>query len=80
MLKAVELWSTVRPLFERSSQVQEVHCVDERLTCVVQHALKLHSEDKAHLVELNIPSGNPSPIKHEEQVELTDQPFTQVGG
>jgi tetratricopeptide (TPR) repeat protein len=34
LLKAVELWETARPLFERSSQVNEAKCVDERLSHV----------------------------------------------
>jgi tetratricopeptide (TPR) repeat protein len=33
-LKAVKLWMTARPLFQRSSQVEEVQHVDERLACI----------------------------------------------
>jgi tetratricopeptide (TPR) repeat protein len=34
LLQAVELWESARLLFERSSQVKEVQCVDERLSHV----------------------------------------------
>jgi hypothetical protein len=74
MLKAVELWSTAQPLFERSSQVKEVQCVDERLACVGTDILEQHKENIACLVELNVPSSNPCNIEDEEQVELADEP------
>jgi tetratricopeptide (TPR) repeat protein len=69
MLKAIELWSTARPLFERSSQVKEVQCVDERLACVGTDILEQHKENIACLVELNVPSSNPCNIEDEEQVD-----------
>jgi tetratricopeptide (TPR) repeat protein len=34
ILKAVELWKTARPLFERSSQAQQIIQVDERLATI----------------------------------------------
>ncbi|KAJ7350877.1 hypothetical protein DFH08DRAFT_806856 [Mycena albidolilacea] len=73
--KAVELWSTARPLFERSSQVKEVQCVDERLACIGSDVLEQHRKNIAHLVELNVPSSNLSPIEDEQQVELVEQPL-----
>ncbi|KAJ7321686.1 hypothetical protein DFH08DRAFT_818549 [Mycena albidolilacea] len=77
LLKAVELWNTARPLFEQSSQAKEVQCVDERLACVGSDVLEQHRENIARLVEFNVPSSNPSSIKHEEQVKLVDEPLKQ---
>ncbi|KAJ7848301.1 hypothetical protein B0H13DRAFT_1906830 [Mycena leptocephala] len=56
LLKAVELWGTARPLFERSSQVKEVKHVDERLTSVSEHVLEQHRKNLARLAELSVPS------------------------
>jgi tetratricopeptide (TPR) repeat protein len=69
LLKAVELWESARPLFERSSQAKEVQCVDERLSCVGSNVLDCHRENIARLVRLDVPSGNSSHIEDEEQVE-----------
>jgi tetratricopeptide (TPR) repeat protein len=77
-LKAIELWTTARPLFERSSQLKEVQCVDEKLAGIGSDVLEQHRKNIAHLVELNIPSGNPSPIEDEEQVEVVEGPLNQV--
>jgi tetratricopeptide (TPR) repeat protein len=38
--KAVKLWNTARPLFERSSQLKDVTCVDKRLACVDSDVLE----------------------------------------
>jgi hypothetical protein len=77
-LKAVELWSTARPLFERSSQVKEVQHIDERLACIGCDVLEQHRENISRLVELTNPSGNPTPIEDEQQVGLVEEP-SQVG-
>jgi hypothetical protein len=77
-LRAVELWSTARPLFERSSQLGEVKCVDERLACVGRDVLEQHKQNTACLVDLNVPSGNSCNIEDEEQVKLADEPHKQV--
>ncbi|KAJ7885321.1 hypothetical protein B0H14DRAFT_3128188 [Mycena olivaceomarginata] len=50
--KAVELWESARPLFERSSQVKEVQCVDERLSRVGSNVLDHHRENIARLVPM----------------------------
>jgi hypothetical protein len=68
LLKAVEFWNTARPLFERSSQAKEVQCVDERLSHVGSNFLDHHRENIAHLVRLDVPSGNLFNIEDEEQV------------
>jgi tetratricopeptide (TPR) repeat protein len=69
LLKVVELWKSARPLFERSSQVKEVQCIDERLSCVDSNILDHHRENIAHLVRFDIPSGNLSHFEDEGQVE-----------
>ncbi|KAJ7620712.1 hypothetical protein DFH06DRAFT_63825 [Mycena polygramma] len=55
--KAVELWDTARPLFERSSQGKQVKKIDERLALVGKDLLEQHRKSLAHLAELNAPSG-----------------------
>jgi tetratricopeptide (TPR) repeat protein len=76
VFKAVELWTTARPLFERSSQVKQVQYVDERLAGISSDILEQHKENIIHLVEFNVPSGNPCDIE-DEQVELSDEPHEQ---
>ncbi|KAJ7339269.1 hypothetical protein DFH08DRAFT_251508 [Mycena albidolilacea] len=66
MPKAVELWETARPLFERSSQEKEVQCVDDRLSCVGSNVLDHHRENMVYLRRLNVPSGNLAHIEDEE--------------
>jgi tetratricopeptide (TPR) repeat protein len=55
LLKAVELWNTARPLFERSCQMQEVKHIDERLSSVDNNVRKLEfdSAHSIHFVFLN---------------------------
>jgi hypothetical protein len=77
VLKAVDLWNAARPLFKRSSQVKEVEYVDERLACIDSDVLEHHRENITRLVELNVPSGNPSPIE-DGQVEVVNEPLDQV--
>jgi hypothetical protein len=77
LLKAVELGESVRPLFERSSQANEVQCVDERLSRVGSNVLEHHRENIAHLVKLDVPSGNLSQIEDDGQVESVGE-FNQL--
>jgi tetratricopeptide (TPR) repeat protein len=56
LLKAVELWTAAKPLFERSSQVKEVEKINERLAVVNNDVLEQHRNNLA-LAELNAPSG-----------------------
>jgi tetratricopeptide (TPR) repeat protein len=74
LLKAVELWNTARPLFERSSQVKEVQQIDARLASTESNVLKQHRESIAYLVRLDVHSGNLSHIEDEEQVEFIGDP------
>ncbi|KAJ7687894.1 hypothetical protein B0H14DRAFT_887541 [Mycena olivaceomarginata] len=78
LLKAVELWESARPLFERSSQVKEVQYVDERLSRVGSNVLDHNRENIAHLVRLDVPCGNSSNIKDEEQVEFIGEPLNRL--
>ncbi|KAJ7620722.1 hypothetical protein DFH06DRAFT_63978 [Mycena polygramma] len=55
--KAVELWDTARPLFERSSQCKQVKKIDERLASIGNDLLEQHRTSLALLAELNVPSG-----------------------
>jgi tetratricopeptide (TPR) repeat protein len=77
-LKAVELWETARPLFERSSQVKEVQCVDDRLSSVGSNVLDHQRENIAYLMRLDVPSGNLAHLENEEQVEFIGKPLNQL--
>ncbi|KAJ7681014.1 hypothetical protein DFH06DRAFT_434246, partial [Mycena polygramma] len=68
LLKAVELWDTARPLFERSSQGKQVKKIDERLASVGEDLLEKHRKSLAYLAELNAPSG----IIEEQEDDLSD--------
>jgi tetratricopeptide (TPR) repeat protein len=72
-LRAVELWSTARSLFERSSQIKKVQHIDERLAWAGSDVLEQHKENIARLAELNDPAGNLSPIEDEQQAELFEE-------
>ncbi|KAJ7669451.1 hypothetical protein DFH06DRAFT_1125811 [Mycena polygramma] len=57
LLKAVKLWDTARPLFERSSQSKQVSKIDERLASVGDNLLRQHRKSLARLAELMAPTG-----------------------
>ncbi|KAJ7927404.1 hypothetical protein B0H13DRAFT_1861401 [Mycena leptocephala] len=57
MLKAVELWQAVKPLFAQSSQVKHVEHTEERLAGVGQDILEKHRNNIAHLAELDVSVG-----------------------
>ncbi|KAJ7899953.1 hypothetical protein B0H13DRAFT_2275378 [Mycena leptocephala] len=57
LLKAVEFWERARPLFERSSQAQQVQHINERLAGISEDVLEQHRNNLAHLAELSAPSG-----------------------
>ncbi|KAJ7300621.1 hypothetical protein DFH08DRAFT_908348, partial [Mycena albidolilacea] len=78
LLKAAELWETARPLFEKSSQMTEVQCVDKRLSCVDSNVLDHHRENIVRLVRLEVPSGNLSHLEDEEQMEFIGEPLNQL--
>ncbi|KAJ7911709.1 hypothetical protein B0H13DRAFT_1875543 [Mycena leptocephala] len=57
LLKAVEFWEAARPLFERSSQAQQVQHIDDRVANISKDVLKQHRNNLARLSELNAPAG-----------------------
>jgi hypothetical protein len=65
LLKAVDLWETARPLFERSSQAKQVENIDGRLASVGEDILEQHGKNMAHLAELNTPCGAVEDLKDE---------------
>ncbi|KAJ7872925.1 hypothetical protein B0H13DRAFT_1895237 [Mycena leptocephala] len=69
LLKAVELWTTARPLFEKSSQAKQVENIDQRLTGVDEDVLEQHRKNLAHLAELNAPSGTADEISDLSDIE-----------
>ncbi|KAJ7620689.1 hypothetical protein DFH06DRAFT_1305936 [Mycena polygramma] len=73
--KAVELWDTARPLFERSSQGKQVKKIDERLASVGEDLLEQHRKSLVLLAELNAPSGT---IKEVDN-DLSDTEDIQEG-
>jgi tetratricopeptide (TPR) repeat protein len=52
-LKALKLWETARPLFERSSQTKQVEHIDERLAAVGEDVFEQYRNSLSHLAELN---------------------------
>ncbi|KAJ7620734.1 hypothetical protein DFH06DRAFT_64116 [Mycena polygramma] len=68
LLKAVELWDTARPLFQRSSQSKQVKKIDERLASIGNDLLEQHRKSLALLAELDVPSGS----IEEAEDELSD--------
>jgi tetratricopeptide (TPR) repeat protein len=72
LLKAVELWTTARPLFERSSQAKQVKNVDQRLTDVSEDVLEQHRKNLARLAEVTAPSGTVDEINNLSDVEAME--------
>jgi tetratricopeptide (TPR) repeat protein len=69
LLKAVELWTTARPLFEKSSQAKQVEKIDHRLAGVDEDVLERHRTNLAHLSELAAPSGTVDEINDLSDIE-----------
>ncbi|KAJ7916361.1 hypothetical protein B0H13DRAFT_2323463 [Mycena leptocephala] len=79
LLKAVELWETAKPLFERSSQVKQLDNLRERLANVGGDVVEQHQQNLAHLAQLNAPSGTGeeldnklSDIDEREELDLNE--------
>ncbi|KAJ7482429.1 hypothetical protein FB451DRAFT_1441679 [Mycena latifolia] len=53
--KAIELWMTARPLFERSSQVKQVTQIKERLAAITNNMLEEPTDSLMRLGQLNAP-------------------------
>jgi tetratricopeptide (TPR) repeat protein len=69
LLKAVELWKTARPLFEKSSQAKQVEKIDHRLAGVDEDVLEKHRTNLARLAELAAPSGTVDEINDLSDIE-----------
>jgi tetratricopeptide (TPR) repeat protein len=57
-LKAIELWETAKPLFERSSQSQQVEQINKRRAGMSQDVHDQHRHNLARLAELDAPCGS----------------------
>ncbi|KAJ7203224.1 hypothetical protein C8J57DRAFT_1735354 [Mycena rebaudengoi] len=55
VIKAIELWKTARPLFERSSQMKDVIKIDTKIAEVDSAILAKYEEQLQHLSELHVP-------------------------
>ncbi|KAJ7233076.1 hypothetical protein C8J57DRAFT_1578277 [Mycena rebaudengoi] len=55
VIKAIELWKTARPLFERSSQMRDVIKIDTKIAEVDSAILAKYEEQLQHLSELHVP-------------------------
>jgi hypothetical protein len=73
LLKAVELWEIARPLFEQSSQVKQVVCIDQRLADVGEHVLEQYRKKLAHLAELNVPSAAVEEFEDSSDIEALEE-------
>ncbi|KAJ7766071.1 hypothetical protein B0H16DRAFT_1792949 [Mycena metata] len=78
LLKALELWETAKPLFERLSQAKRVQDIDERVGGISEETKEQHRKNLARLAELNVPAGKVEEVDsdteelglEEEQVKL----------
>ncbi|KAJ7818679.1 hypothetical protein B0H14DRAFT_1369053, partial [Mycena olivaceomarginata] len=66
LLKAVESWEAARPLFERSSQAQQVKNIDCRFASIGQEIQLQHRKNLANLVQPNAPSGTVDKIEDDQ--------------
>ncbi|KAJ7730816.1 hypothetical protein B0H16DRAFT_1696911 [Mycena metata] len=57
LLKALKLWETARPLFERSLQSKRVQDIEERLTGIDEQVKQQHRLNLTQLAGLNTPVG-----------------------
>ncbi|KAJ7915223.1 hypothetical protein B0H13DRAFT_1872316 [Mycena leptocephala] len=75
LLNAVKLWTTARPLFQRSSQTKQVEKVDKRLSSVSQDVLEQHTTSVGRLGEPGTCDtlGNLSEIRDMERLHSDDE-------
>ncbi|KAJ7820221.1 hypothetical protein B0H14DRAFT_1346542 [Mycena olivaceomarginata] len=66
LLKAMTLWNTARPLFECSSQAQQVEHIDHRIASVSRDAQIQYRKHITHLAELNAPSSTVEEVEVDE--------------
>jgi hypothetical protein len=65
----VELWTTARPLFEKSSQAKQVEKINQRLAGVGDNVLEQHRKNLAHLAEFTAPLGAADKINDISDIE-----------
>ncbi|KAJ7732158.1 hypothetical protein B0H16DRAFT_1468726 [Mycena metata] len=73
LLKALELWETARPLFERSSQVKRVQDIDERLARINGEVKEQHRINLRQLAELNVPLKKVHGVEHDSSEDKSDR-------
>ncbi|KAJ7799192.1 hypothetical protein B0H14DRAFT_3788484 [Mycena olivaceomarginata] len=66
LLKAMELWDSARPLFEHSSQAQQVENIDCRIGGLGQEIQLQHRENIAKLGQLNTPSSTADKVEDDQ--------------
>jgi hypothetical protein len=69
LLKAVELWTTARPLFKQSSQAKQIENIDQRLAGVSEDVLEQQRKNLARLAELIVPSGTVDEVNDLSDIE-----------
>jgi hypothetical protein len=67
----MELWDTARPLFEHSSQAEQVENIDSRIAGLGQEIQLQHRENSAKSAWLNAPSGTVDKVE-DDQDETED--------
>jgi tetratricopeptide (TPR) repeat protein len=67
-LKAVEFWERAKPLFECSSQVEQVQHINERLAGISEEVLDQHRHNLACLAELNALAGTVEELENDLSV------------
>jgi hypothetical protein len=67
----MELWDTARPLFERSSQAQQVENIDCRIAGLGQEIQLQHRENLAKLAHPNALSGTADEVE-DDQADTED--------
>jgi hypothetical protein len=67
----MDLWDTARPLFEHSSQAQQVENIDCRFAGLGQEIQLQYRENSAKLVQSNAPSATADEIE-DDQVDTKD--------
>jgi tetratricopeptide (TPR) repeat protein len=79
--KAIELWKTARPLFERSSQIKDVIKIDTKIAEVDSTILAKYEEQLQHLSELHVPvSALEEAYITEEEEEEEENKLAQGSG
>jgi tetratricopeptide (TPR) repeat protein len=79
VIKAVGLWKTARPLFERSSQMKDITRIDAKLAEVNPAAPPKNEERPQHLPKLHAPVSAPEETYIAEDDEEEEDQLAQLG-